>query len=87
MTTHQAMDSRQLYLRLLTYVRPYSRAFVVALICMGLSSLIEPALPALMKVLLDDGFAKNQGNLDWLIYPLAILAVFLGRAFLGFVGD
>ncbi len=87
MTTHHAMDSRQLYLRLLTYVRPYSRAFVVALICMGLSSLIEPALPALMKVLLDDGFAKNQGNLDWLIYPLAILAVFLGRAFLGFVGD
>lgn len=81
------MDSRQLYLRLLTYVRPYSRAFVVALICMGLSSLIEPALPALMKVLLDDGFAKNQGNMDWLIYPLAILAVFLGRAFLGFVGD
>ncbi len=87
MTSAAFDNSRQLYLRLLTYVRPYSRAFVAALACMGLSSLIEPAFPALMKILLDDGFAKNQGAMDWLVYPLGILAVFMFRAMLGFVGD
>ena len=87
MSAQPPANSRQLYLRLLAYVRPYSRAFVLALLCMGLSSLIEPAFPALMKVLLDEGFVKNQGNMDWLIYPLGIFGVFLGRAILGFVGD
>ena len=87
MTTQVPHNSRQLYFRLLTYVRPYSRVFILAMLCMGLSSLIEPAFPALMKVLLDEGFVKNQGNMDWLIYPLGILAVFLVRAILGFIGD
>jgi ATP-binding cassette, subfamily B, bacterial MsbA len=87
MSSPPSTNSRQLYLRLLTYVRPYSRVFVLAMLCMGLSSLIEPAFPALMKVLLDEGFVKNQGNMDWLIYPLGILAVFLVRAILGFIGD
>ena len=81
------MNSRQLYFRLLTYVRPYWGAFVAALVCMGLSSIVEPAFPALMKYLLDDGFSKMQGNWDWLVYPLGILAIFVARAALGFVGD
>jgi len=81
------MDSRSLYLRLLSYVRPYWRVFISALLCMGLSSLIEPAFPALMKKLLDDGFASTQGNWDWLIYPAAVILIFLSRAILGFIGD
>mgnify|MGYP000146048277 CR=1 FL=1 len=44
--------------RLLGYVRPYARAFAVALACMGLSSLVEPAFPVLMKHLRDDEFAS-----------------------------
>ena len=80
-------DSRQLYLRLLTYVRPHWRVFAIAIGCMGLSSLAEPALPALMKYVLDDGFVRNQGSGDWLFYPLAIFSIFVVRALIGFVAD
>lgn len=81
------MTSKALYLRLLTYVRPHWRVFVVAILCMGLSAIVEPIFPALMKNLLDDGFSNAQGEWDWLIYPLGIVAVFVGRAILGFIGD
>ena len=81
------MTSRELYLRLLTYVRPYWRAFAVALAAMALSSLAEPAFPAMMKYLLDDGFSKASGEWDWLVYPLAIMGIFLARAIFGFIGD
>lgn len=81
------MNSRQLYARLLAYVRPYWLAFVVAIGCMGLSSVVEPVFPAMMKELLDNGFSGARGEWDWLIYPLAILAIFVARAILGFIGD
>ena len=55
------MTSRELYLRLLTYVRPYWKAFLAALACMGVASLAEPVFPAIMKSLLDDGFSKAYG--------------------------
>ena len=81
------LDSRQLYLRLLRYVRPYWVAFAVAIGCMGLSSIVEPVFPAVMKNLLDHGFSEAKDTWDWLIYPGAILGVFLARAVLGFIGD
>ena len=81
------MNSRDLYLRLLTYVRPYWKIFVAALFCMGLASLAEPVFPAMMKHLLDDGFSKAGGKWDWLFWPAAIMALFLTRAILGFLGD
>lgn len=81
------MTSRQLYLRLLTYVRPYWKVFAIGLTAMGLSALAEPVFPAMMKKLLDDGFSKNAGEWDWLIYPLAIMGIFLARAVFGFIGE
>lgn len=81
------MTSRELYARLLTYVRPYWKAFVVALVAMGLASLAEPVFPAMMKKLLDDGFSQAAGPWDWLIYPLAIMGIFLARAIFGFIGE
>jgi subfamily B ATP-binding cassette protein MsbA len=81
------MTSRELYLRLLTYVRPYWKAFAAALVAMGLSALAEPVFPAMMKKLLDDGFSSAAGPWDWLIYPLAIMAIFLARAVFGFIGE
>jgi subfamily B ATP-binding cassette protein MsbA len=80
-------SSRALYSRLLSYVRPYWKVFLAAMLCMGLSSLAEPVFPAMMKYMLDDGFAKSQGGWAWLIYPLVILAVFLVRAIFGFLGE
>ena len=81
------LNSHQLYYRLLTYVRPYWAAFAIAIGCMGLSSIVEPVFPAVMKSLLDNGFSNAKGNWDWLIYPGAILAVFIARAILSFIGD
>ena len=81
------MTSRELYLRLLSYVRPYWKAFVAALVCLGLASLAEPVFPAMMKYLLDDGFSKASGTWDWVLYPLAIMGIFLARAIFGFIGD
>ncbi|WP_301103227.1 lipid A export permease/ATP-binding protein MsbA [Propionivibrio sp.] len=81
------LSSRQLYLRLLGYVRPYWRAFVAAIACMGISSIVEPVFPAVMKNLLDNGFSQARDSWDWLIYPGIILGVFLTRAILGFIGD
>ena len=81
------MTSRKLYARLLTYVRPYWKAFAAAMAAMGLSSLLEPALPAMMKKILDDGFSSASGPWDWLIYPLIIMGLFLVRAVFGFIGE
>ena len=83
----QDMTSRQLYARLLTYVRPYWRAFILAMACLGLSALAEPVFPAMMKYLLDDGFAKATGGWDWLLYPLIVLGIFFARAIFGFTGE
>ncbi len=81
------MTSRELYLRLLTYVRPYWKVFLIALGAMALASLAEPVFPAMMKQLLDNGFSKASGEWDWLFYPLAIMGIFLARAIFGFIGD
>ncbi|MFZ4536198.1 lipid A export permease/ATP-binding protein MsbA [Propionivibrio sp.] len=81
------LTSRQLYFRLLGYVRPYWKAFVVAIACMGLSSIVEPVFPAIMKELLDNGFTQGKESYNWLFYPLAIVGIFIARSILGFIGD
>ena len=80
-------NSRQLYARLLVYVKPYWLAFAGALAAMAVSSAIEPLFPAMMKYLLDDGFNKARGGWDFLIYPVGIFLIFLSRAFFGFLAD
>ena len=80
-------SSKALYFRLLSYVRPYWVAFAASVFCMGLSSVVEPIFPAMMKNLLDNGFSQDQASWNWLLYPLGILALFLARAILGFLGD
>ena len=84
----QFSTSKDLYLRLLGYVRPYWPIFAAAMICMGLSSIVEPVLPAIMKNLLDNGFStQSPENWDWLFYPIVIITLFVFRAILGFIGD
>jgi len=53
-------SSRQIYLRLLSYMRPYAKVFGVAIIAMVVTAATEPALPALMKPLLDAGFSAGK---------------------------
>ncbi|MEW6512821.1 MAG: lipid A export permease/ATP-binding protein MsbA [Pseudomonadota bacterium] len=81
------MNRRQIYLRLLGYVKPRRRAFGLAILCMVFSSIMEPAFPALLKYLLDDGFSTNSNTAGWLIYPIALFAIFALRAIAGYFAD
>ncbi|TBR13648.1 lipid A export permease/ATP-binding protein MsbA [Rugosibacter aromaticivorans] len=80
--------SRELYVRLLGYVRPYWRTFVLAIVFMAISAATEPVFPALMKPLLDSGFGgKTTGVYNPWVLPLIIVGVFLLRGMFGFCAD
>lgn len=76
-------SSRALYLRLLTYIRPYWKMFVLAVIGMVGTAATEPAFPAIMKYLLDHGFQAPDTRLIWAI-PLGIVLLFFIRGVLSF---
>jgi subfamily B ATP-binding cassette protein MsbA len=86
-------SSRQLYFRLLGYVRPYRKMLFLGLLLTAISAAMEPFLPALMKPLLDNGFVpKNAagevaGSLlqqaPWVV-PLIIVAVMFVRGVVTF---
>ena len=83
-----ASASRDLYLRLLSYVRPHARAFGVAILCMIAAAATEPLFPALMKPLLDGGFVQGQAPAlpaHW--FAVALVAIFLARGLLSFVSS
>jgi len=78
------MDSRILYLRLLSYVRPHWRMFGVAIFTMILLAATEPILPALMKPMLDGSFVdKDATIIRWV--PIALVVLFVVRGILMFV--
>ncbi len=79
-----ASNSRALYWRLLSFVRPYWRMFALSLIGLIVTAATEPALPALFKPLLDQGFVEKNKHFLHLI-PLLILALFLIRGLATFV--
>nr|WP_123402249.1 lipid A export permease/ATP-binding protein MsbA [Inmirania thermothiophila] len=72
------MAGRELYLRLLRYVRPYWRVFAVAVLGMVGFAATEPALSALLKPMLDGSFIARDARMTTLV-PLALIAVFLVR--------
>ena len=78
-------SNRELYLRLLGYVKPYWKMFALALLTMVATAATEPLFPALMKPLLDGGFSGKGGN--GLLLPFLIVGIFLLRGILGFVSD
>mgnify|MGYP000005732188 FL=1 len=82
--TSNAPTSRALYWRLLSFVRPYWRMFALSLIGLIATAATEPALPALFKPLLDQGFVEKDAHYLKLI-PLLILALFLIRGAATFV--
>ncbi|HYI86553.1 MAG TPA: hypothetical protein VEX61_05615, partial [Burkholderiales bacterium] len=59
-----APGSLQLYARLLSYVRPYAKVFALAVLGMVATAATEPLFPALIKPLLDGGFAQG-GTPTW----------------------
>ncbi|MGB5260601.1 MAG: lipid A export permease/ATP-binding protein MsbA [Gammaproteobacteria bacterium] len=70
--------SRELYFRLLGYTRPYWKAFVLTLLSMLVLAMTEPAIPALMKPLLDGGFIEKDPVAIRLM-PVLLVLLFLVR--------
>lgn len=73
----------ELYLRLLGYLKPYWKAFALALVGMVGIAATEPVFPAIMKYLLDQGFKTEDPRLVWAI-PLGIILLFVVRGLLSF---
>ncbi len=74
-------NSREIYLRLLAYVRPYAKVFSLAMLGMALTAATEPLFPALMKMLLDTGFVAQERQ-DLYLAPIALMAIFTSRGLL-----
>jgi ATP-binding cassette, subfamily B, bacterial MsbA len=81
-------DSRKLYLRLLTYVRPHARVFVLAVLGMMAAAATEPLFPALIKPLLDGGFATGGAPAyPPAVFAAALIGIFALRGVLTFVSS
>jgi len=78
------MTNTALYLRLLSYVRPYWRVFALGCFGMMVVAATEPALPALMKPLIEGTFIdKDPQLIRWM--PVIIVALFAVRGAAAYV--
>jgi ATP-binding cassette, subfamily B, bacterial MsbA len=73
------------YRRLLSYVRPYWKLFIIAAVGMLFYAVTDTAFAALMKPLLDGTFVERDPFLISMV-PLALIAIFVVRGGAGFVG-
>ena len=79
-------NSLQLYLRLLSNVKPYWAAFAFSILGMIVTAVTEPAFPALLQPLLDGSFVSKEGGLlAWL--PALIVGLFLLRGVASYASD
>ena len=73
-----------LYLRLLRYVKPYWKTFAAAIFFVVILALTEPAIPSLLKPLLDGTFVERDP--DYLFWsPILLLLLFLVRGGSNFI--
>jgi subfamily B ATP-binding cassette protein MsbA len=78
------MNSKDLYIRLLKYVLPYRKAFVLSLLATAAFAATEPAMPALMKPLLDESFVADSTT-NIIRLPLLLIALFFVRGIASFI--
>ena len=81
-----AVRGRDLYFRLLNYVVPYWRIFAISVLCMATLAATEPALPWLLKILLDDGFIEGYDKTRLLV-PALFVVLFLLKGVLSYAGN
>mgnify|MGYP000002156386 CR=1 FL=1 len=79
-----SISAKQIYQRLLSYVKPYWLAFMAAIIAMAIFAGTEVGLAALMKPLMDGSFVERDVETIKLI-PLLLIGLFLIRGFASFV--
>ncbi|MCP3867277.1 MAG: lipid A export permease/ATP-binding protein MsbA [Gammaproteobacteria bacterium] len=78
------MTGKDLYLRLLSYVRPFWRQFAVAIVAMMLLAATEPTIPALIKPMLDGTFVDRDPDVI-LWTPFVLVGLFLIRGSMTFI--
>ncbi len=77
------LTGKQLYVRLLGYVKPYWKRLSVSMGLLALLAATEPLFPILMKPLLDEGFTnQNEFFIRWI--PVGLVSLFLLRGILTF---
>ncbi len=82
----QNTDGVAVYRRLLRYVRPYLKAFILAILGMILFAATEAAFARIIQPLFDDGFVKKDPTvLQWI--PLVIIGIFAVRIVGSFLSD
>lgn len=80
------MNGKDLYLRLLRFVRPYLHIFAFSIVGTVIAAATEPLIPALIQPLLDGSFVEKDPRTIRLM-PLLLVAVFLVRGVAGFAGS
>lgn len=80
------MSSKDLYWRLLAYVRPYARIFILSLAATVVMAMTEPLVAALIKPLLDGSFVAKDPYIIRMM-PIALVTVFLVRGIADFTGS
>ena len=73
-------NDARLYKRLLLYVKPYWRTFLIAIVSMLVLAISDPAIPALIKPMLDGAFIeKDPATMKWI--PVLFVVLFAVRGF------
>lgn len=91
MSKNMIPSSRDLYFRLLNYVRPYWRAITLTLFATAITAATEPLFPAMLKPILDQGFAPSSerqgifGDPIWI--PLGIVGIFVVRGIFNYLSS
>ncbi|VAX14456.1 Lipid A export permease/ATP-binding protein MsbA [hydrothermal vent metagenome] len=82
----QKTTGAAVYRRLLNYVKPYGKAFVLAILGMILFAATEAGFARIIQPLFDDGFVKKDPSvLQWI--PLVIIGIFAVRIIGSFLSD
>ena len=80
------MERLQRLARLRPYLRPGRRGLIGAALGALVGAATEPAIPALLKPLLDEGFGADRTWPLWWV-PVLIVGLFALRGFAGFVAQ
>ena len=84
--TSKLTYTKDIYLRLLRYVFPYWKMFAISLLGTVAFAATEPAMPALLKPLMDETFVtKNPDGLVML--PLLLMLLFIVRGITSFISS
>jgi len=79
----QPVTGADTYKRLLTYVLPYKRQFIIAVVGMVGYAITDTAFAALMKPMLDGSFVEQDQSAIVMV-PLLIIGIFVVRGVAGF---